>query len=334
MKNRKVLFLLLFLFVRAFSAHAAWVWSPESGKFVNPEGSVQGTAEEDFDYAMKFYREKNLKEAAEKFHQILKKYPSARIAPEAYYRLGTIYEETGDTLKGFKTYKTLIETYPQSDRFSEVIEREFSIGNLFFAGKKAKLAGLEILPSLPRAVEVFEHIVKSAPYSTYGDQAQFQLGLSYKKWNHYAEAVTAFQTLIDQYSKSSLLDKARFQLAETSFLRSSAEFRDQRVLDDASKEVDKFMNRYPGAEHESSEKAAKLRQAIDEKNSEKNYRIGLYYEKEKYLESAFIYYSDAAKKYPDTKWGQKAAERLKALKNPADYLGTQEKQAAEEEVAG
>lgn len=333
MKNKKVLLFLLLVLFPALTARAAWVWSPESGKFVNPEGIAQGTAEEDFDYAMKFYREKNFKVAAEKFQQILKKYPAAKVAPEAYYYLGMIYEETGDPLKAFKTYKTLIESYPQSDRFSEVIEREFNIGNLFLSGKKAKIAGLEILPSLPRAVEVFEHIVKAAPYSQYGDQAQFQLGLANKKSKHYAESVAAFQALIDQYPKSELVDKARFQLTETSFLRSSAEYRDQRALDEASKQVDKFMTRYPGTEHEASEEAAKLRQAIDEKNSEKNYRVGLYYEKEKYLESAFIYYSDVAKKYPDTKWGQKAAERLKSLKNPADYLSAQEKQAAQEIAA-
>ncbi len=329
MKNKKVLFLLLLCFFPALSLRAAWVWSPASGKFVNSEGAAQGTAEEDFDYAMKFYREKNLKVAMEKFREITKKYPSAKVAPEAYYRLGTVYEETGDFLKAFKTYKTLVESYPQSERFSEVIEREFHIANIFLSGKKAKLAGLEILPSLPKAIEVFEHIVKFAPYSDYGDQSQFQLGLAYKKGKKYGDSVNAFQTLIEQYPKSPLVDKARFQLAETAFLRSSTEYRDQRALDEASKQVDKFITRYPGAENEGTERAAKLRQAIDEKNAEKNYRIGLYYEKEKYLDSAFIYYSDVAKKYPQTKWGQKAGERVKALKNPADYLTAQEKQASQ-----
>src|SRR3989338_7101235 len=96
MKNKILLILLCFTFITcgvAPGAHAYWVWSPESGKFVNPEGAVQDTAEEQYDYAMRLYKEKDLAEAAEQLKGLLKKYPGARIAAEAQYRLGTIYEE-------------------------------------------------------------------------------------------------------------------------------------------------------------------------------------------------------------------------------------------------
>src|SRR3989338_5182899 len=159
MKMKKVYAFLLLLIFPSASSQAYWVWSPEAGKFVNAEGAAQDSAEEQFDYAMKLYREKNLEEASEKFKEILKRYPQARVAPESQYRLGLILEEKGDYLKAFKAYKSLVKSYPQSERFNEVIEREFRIGNVFLSGKKAKLAGLEILPSLPRAAKIFEHIV-------------------------------------------------------------------------------------------------------------------------------------------------------------------------------
>ncbi|MBI3306317.1 MAG: outer membrane protein assembly factor BamD, partial [Candidatus Omnitrophica bacterium] len=176
--------------------------------------------------------------------------------------------------------------------------------------------------------EVFQHIIKSAPYSEWGDKAQFRLGLAYKKWGHYREAVEAFQTLVEQYPKSPLLAEARFQLAETSYLQSTAAVRDQRALEEASNQVNNFLERYPDAGV--SEQAAKLRQQIDEKNSEKNYRIGLYYEKENFLSSALIYYADVAAQYAHTQWGKKAAEKLKALKEPATYLTEQGKELDEQ----
>ncbi len=325
MKNKKVFaFFFLFFLLPAFSSWAYWVWSPETGKFVNPEGVVQDTADEQYDYAMQFYREKNFKEAADQLQNLLKKFPGAKIAAEAQYRLGTIHEETGDFLRAFHAYKVLIESYPQSERLNEAVEREYRIGNLFLSGKKGKFMGLEILPSLPRAAEVFEHIVKNAPYSAFGDQAQFRLGVTYKKWAHYDEAVEAFQALIDQYPKSELVPEARYQLAETSFARSAASGRDQRALDEAMGKIDQFLARHTDS-NLTSEKAAKLRQAIDEKNAEKNYRIGLYYEKENYVSSALIYYNDVAARYPHTRWGQKAITKAKSLKAPAEYLNTQEK---------
>ncbi len=330
MKPSKVLsFALALVLAFPISSHAYWVWSPEQGKFINPEGAAENTADEAYNRAMKLYKDKNLKEAAEKIQEILKKSPNSKIAPEALYRLGVIYEEMSDYLKAFKQYKKLLESYPSSDRFNEVVEREFRIGNVFFSGKKAKFSGMEILPALPNAAKVFDHIVKTAPYSEYGDKAQFQLGLTYKKMGKFGQSVEAFQGLIDQHPQSELVAQARYQLAETSYQRSAVEVRDQRALDEASKKVDSFLTRY--GDSASAEEAAKLRQAIDEKNAQKNYRVGVYYEKENYLDSALIYYADVSKRYPDTVWGKKAAEKLQSLKSPASYLNNQEKEILEEE---
>lgn len=317
MINSKVLAFLFLFFFSPAAVWAYWVWSPEQGKFVNTEGGAQDDAEAQYEYAMQLHREGNLDDAAKQLETVVKKYPTSRVTPEAQYRVGTIYEEKSDYLKAFKAYKFLIETYPQTDRLNEVIEREYRIANLFYSGKKNKLMGLEILPSMPKAVEIYKHIVEQAPYSDYGDDAQFRLGLTYRKMGKFNESVEAFQALIDQYPQSELVPETRFQLAETSYQRSAIQFRDQRALEDASKQVDRFLTRHPDAD--ASEKAARLRQQIDEKNAEKNYRIGLYYEKTDYLNSALIYYSDVARRYPHTLWGQKAQTRMDLLKQPVSY---------------
>ena len=330
-RTKSIVFLFCTILVLSFCVSPAWsywVWSPEQGKFISPEGEGLGAAEEQYDYAMKFYKEKNLKEAEKQLDNLLKKYPSARISAEAQYRLGTIYEEQGEYEKAYDAYKTLIESYPQSDRFSEVIEREFKIGNLFLSGQKAKLVGLEILPAQSKAVEIFKHIVANAPYGDYGDQSQFHLALTYKKMGRYQESLEAFQELVDRYPQSELAAQARYQLAETSFQRSRREFRDQRALEEASRQVDRFLAHYPDTV--SSEEAAKIRQQIDEKNAEKNYKVGVYYEKQKYLQSALIYYEDVAAQYAHTKWGQKAAARVQALKDPASYLGQKEEELTQQ----
>jgi len=304
------------------SAFPAWVWSPEAGKFVNPDATVQGTPQEQYDYAMEFYKKKDLKETAEQLRRLIKKYPGSQVAPEGQYRLGVVYEEMGDFYRAFRAYRDLLQRYPQNEHMSEVIEKEFRIGNLFLSGRKAKVMGLGILPSGPRAIEVFKHIVDTAPYSDYGDQSQFHLAMAYKKTNQFEQAIQAFQDVVDHYPQSKLVPQARYQMADTSYLQSVAATRDQRVIDRAAEEIDEFLKHHPDSNI--SDKAARLRQEIDEKNAEKNYRIALYYEKENYLESAFIYYRDVATRYPQTQWGPKATERLHALERPAEFLKAQE----------
>lgn len=289
---------------------------------MNPEAEVKETPQEQYDYALEFYKKKDFKEASGQLRLLLKKYPGAQVAPEAQYRLGVIYEEMGDYLKAFRAYRDLLERYPQTERMSDVVKREFRIGNVFLSGRRAKMMGFAVLPSGPRAIEVFKHITEVAPYSDFGDRAQFHLGLAYKKTNQFEEAIQAFQTLIDQHPESKLVPQARFQIADTSYLQSVVATRDQRVVDRASKEIERFLAQYPDSSV--SDKAARLRQEIDEKNAEKNYRIALFYEKENFLDSAFIYYRDVAERYPQTRWGPKAKERLLALEKPAEFLKSQE----------
>lgn len=301
---------------------AYWVWSPEAGKFINSEETIQGTAEEQYNYAMEFYKKKDFKEAGKQFRLLLKAYPASQAASEAQFRLGVVQEELGDYNRAFRAYRDLLQKYPSSDRVAEAVKREFRIGNLFLSGRKAKVLGLEILPSGPKAVEVFKHLVATAPFSEWGDKAQFQLGLAYKKINQFDEALDAFQGVIDRYPESKLVPQARFQIADTAYLQSVALTRDQKVIDRASEEIDRFLTHYPDSGV--SDKAAKLRQEIDEKNAEKNYRIALFYENENFLDSAFVYYRDVSSRYPHTQWGEKALKRLEALEKPAEYLKAQE----------
>jgi len=318
MKISKVFAFILVLLLPHSYAFADWVWSPEQGKFINTESETQSGADDVFDNALDLYKEKKLDKAAEQFKIVLKQYPKSRVAPEAQYRLGTIFEEKGDYVEAHKAYQALIKSYPQSERFEEVIEREYQIGTMFLSGKKGKLLGLDIRPSLPLAIEVFQKIVAAAPYGAFGDKAQFNLGVAYQKSGHFDDSLEAYQSLIDQYPQSNLLREARLQMAEVSYAKSSSQTRDQSALDEAARQAQGYLKRYPGSEE--AEKAEKINREVDELNAEKNYRIGFYYEKDNYLTSALIYYSDTAKRYPNTSWGQKAAEKLHSLQEPVKYL--------------
>ena len=325
MMHKKPLIFACLLVLTAWGAstlHAEWVWSPELGKFVSPKDDTRDNSSQQLDYALELYKQKQYDKAAKELEDVVKQYPSSRIAPEAQYRLGTLYEEKGDYFKALTAYQKMIEVYPQNDRFEEVIEREFKLGNLFLSGKKGKFYGVEIRPAIPIAIQAFEHIVKFAPYGSFGDQAQFNLAVAQKRSGQFEPALQSFQDVIDHYPQSPLVEKSRFELAETAYYRSIAQNRDERALEKASEQVQGFMERYPGAP--GTEKVAKIRDEIDDKNSEKNYKIGHYYEKQNFVQSALIYYQDVAKRYPHTQWGKKAADRLRSLKQPVEYLASEQ----------
>jgi outer membrane assembly lipoprotein YfiO len=317
--------LLSFALVFPPSGLAYWVWSPEAGKFVNAEGTVEGPAEEQFKYALRFLDEGKPEKAMEELENLVKRYPNAKIVADALFQLGVLQEKSSDNYKAFKTYRKIMETYPQSPRMDEVVERTYAIGNLFLSGEKPRVMGMAILPAVPKAVEVFKAISENAPFSAYGDRATFNLGIAYKKTHQYEEALQTFQRLSDDYPNSELVSDARFQLADTAFQMSIRKTdRDLLALDTAEKSAEEFMKEYPDSHI--SPKAMELVKAINEKNAEKNYKIGLYYDRENYIDSAVIYYESVVKKYPGTVWAMKSNERLGQLKDPGKFMKAREEE--------
>ncbi len=319
----RIVFVLLILTLSIDqSLFAYWVWSPESGKFVNPEGAVEDTADQQYDYALSFYEARNYEKAIKELKNLVKKYPGSRVAPVAQYKLGTIHEEQNEYYKAFRAYQRIIENYPNSTHMNEVMEREFKIGNVFLSGKKPKFMGVPILPALPKAIEVFEQVAKNAPFGEYGDKSLFQLSVAYKRSGNFQKALETLQNLVENYPESPLLPDAKYQLGEVSYQMSKNINRSQEGLDTAEDYFESFLAEYPGANVR--KKAKRLKRAIDEKNAEKNFKIAQYYERENYLESAVIYYEDVVRNYPDTSWAKQAKERLMVFRAPVKYIKEKE----------
>ncbi|MBI4970899.1 MAG: outer membrane protein assembly factor BamD [Candidatus Omnitrophica bacterium] len=297
---------------------AYWVWSPEQGKFINPQNAQDNAAEEQFNYSMQFYKGKNFKRAEDEFKNLTKRFPKSDAAAEALFYLGQIHEERGEYFKAFKDYQKIISDYPQTQRVDEVVERQFRIGDMFLTGKKEKLLGLAVKPSLTHAIEIFQKIVDTSPYSAYGDQAQFRLAQAYRMKREWQKSGEEYQKLIDNYPDSNLVDDAKFQMAESIALQASKPDRDQRGLETASKNFEQFLHEYPNSAL--AEKAGKLKEAINLKAAEKNFKIGEYYEKDSYYDSALVYYEDVATTYPGTDWAKRATEKIEKLRDPEKFL--------------
>ena len=308
----------IFSMLNTIPANAYWVWSPEQGKFINPQKAVDDSAEEQFNFSMQFYKDKNYKRAEDEFRRLVKQYPKSNTSAEALYYLGQVHELQGEYFKAFKDYQKIITDYPQAERLDEVVARQFRIGDMFMTGKKEKLLGLPIKPSLSSAVEIFQKIVETSPYSAYGDQAQFRLAQAYRLKRDWRKAGEEYQKVIDNYPDSNLADDARFQMAECIALQASKPDRDQRGLELAAQNFDQFLKEYPNSPI--ATKAKELKEAIDLKAAEKNYKIGQYYEKDNYMDSALIYYEDVVRSYPGTEWAKKAEDRILKLKQPEKFL--------------
>ncbi len=301
------------LLVTVFSAplEAYWIWSPDLGKWVNPKKSAKDTPEEQFTWALDFYNNKNWDRAVEEFEKLPAAFPNSRLAAEGVYYTGLCWEEKQDFAKAADAYQKLIDRYPYSDRIKDAVKREFDIANLFANGEKVKVLGIPVLSGQEKALEIYRHIVKNAPFGSYGDQAQFNMGEVYKAQAEYEEAQKAFQAVVDEYPSSPLVSKARYQIAQSSLEASKRSQYSDQYAQRAIEEFQGFKQNYP--DDEQALKADESIKLLREKKALTNFEVAAFYDKQKKYSSAKVYYREVMDKYPETASALRAKKRLEEL---------------------
>lgn len=311
MRNKTLILTAVFLLFVAGQAYPYWIWTPKSGKWVNPKTAVKANPKEQFDFAKGFYDTKNYEEARREFKKLAKSYPKSLEASEAQYYLGLIEEEQGNLYGAYLDYQRVIDKYPFSERIQEIIEREYKIAESFMSGEKRKALGV-VLPVENPAIEIFTKVVENSTYGPLASAAQYKLGLVLKGLLRYYEAEDAFNKVISNYPNSEWAAPAKFQLASCRAAVSRGPEYDQGAAGEAKDKFEEFVREHPDAVL--SKEAQKNVEQLKEKEAEATYNIGRFYEKQRAHEAAKIYYSEVVANYIDSPWATKALERLQDMR--------------------
>jgi len=311
---KKLIFLLILLltcYIIIPEAHAFWIWTPKSKKFVNPKYAVKDTPEEQFKWAMKFYEKKDYKRAAEEFTRLGQAFTDSDLAPEAQYYAGVSYEKAGKPYPAYLAYQKTIDIYPFSKRINEIIEKEYDLANMLYKKHSGTFMGKQIMTDLDRAVEIFRKVKENAPFGQYADQAQFMMGECYKKSELYNEAIAAFQRLLDEYPYSKLREKAQYQVAQCTYLASLRADYDQGITDEAIEEFKKIARQKDGLTI--SEEAKDAIALLEDKKAKSLFRTAEFYERQKHYKSAAIYYGKIVDEYPESSFSALAGKKLDSI---------------------
>ncbi|MBI3332532.1 MAG: outer membrane protein assembly factor BamD [Candidatus Omnitrophica bacterium] len=292
-------------------AYGAWIWTPQTRRWVNPKYAAKDTPSAQMEWAVGFFESKDYPRAVREFRRLVQAFPRSELAPEAQYLAGVSYELMDQASEALAAYKKLVEIYPFSARFKDAIEREFALAEALFSGKRLKLIGPVKVPALDKAIEIYQHVVDQAPYGEYGALAQFRLGECTIRQERFEEANRAFQRVVDEYPTSPLLEEAKFNVAFCAHKLSRKPSYDQSATEEAINWFEEFINSHPNspllpeAERSLSQlrgfKAQALLQAAD------------FYKVQRKPESAAIYYRQVLHDFPDSAEAVQALAKLSEL---------------------
>ena len=244
------------------------------------------------------------------YRAIVKAYPLTTAAAESQFKIGVLREKENKPKKAFEEYQIFIDSYKDNPNFKEAIKRQYHIANYYLENPKKGFMGFgaNIQPS--ELIEFFLQINANAPYSTVAPNALFNVGIVNQRNGKIDASLAAFGAVVDEYPGTPIASKAQFEIVQLLSQTSDKSYNPANSRQHREAAED-FLNQYGNSELASDVKAELGK--LEDRDLEKSFNIGRFYEKQGKLRSAAVYYQEVAN-HPGGKFYADAKARLDKLK--------------------
>jgi outer membrane protein assembly factor BamD len=249
--------------------------------------------------------------AAGMYQQVAKRYPESAVAPKAQLKAAQMKEGARDLSGAFDAYTVYLTKFPQGADFEAAVEAQFNIAKLFLEGEKTKLLGLKAFPSMKRAQEMFEAILKNAPFSPLAARAQFFAAQALEKQGAIMEALVAYEACATRYPGDPVAGDALYQVGYLNMNQVKSGLNDPGIARKAREAFEDFLARYP--ESEKVPQAKENLAALGGAQTRGTLEVAKFYEKTKSYKAAVIYYNEVIRESPGSKEAEEAKTRIDEL---------------------
>ena len=301
-----------------FRASAPLYYVPGEGWYYELYGQnarwQRPRAKEQLDVAEQAFTKNDFNTTLHAAHRILRVWPLSDYAPDAEYLIGRCLETSGNDEAAFKAYQNIIEKYPRSSRYEEVLWRQYEIANRFLGGEWFRIWGyIPLYPSMDQTAQMFDKIVNNGPYSDVAPHAQLRIGAAREKEKNYPDAVKAYATAADRYYNLPTIASDALFREGLSYVRQAAKAEyDQNTAVQAIERFTDFITLYPD-----DRRVPQAQKAIAWLKAEQvrgNFEIAQFYQKSKKWNGALVYYNEVLQLDPNSPYAASARQRIEDLK--------------------
>lgn len=301
------------------AASAQWVWTPETGRFVRMKNLPKETPELQVEYTRSLLVEGDYDKAFEETNKFDEFYPDSTYADENQFLRGQIRLGQKKYVDAADEFQKVVTQYPESDRYDEVIEKEYEIADMLFdkgkqrAEKRKKgfrpwQSARAINPfrrkPLKHAIDVYTMVIQNQPFTPEAAKAQYKIGQAHFEREEYLEASFEFRRVIEDYPNSEWVKEASYELTRSYQEMALPPDYDQAPSQLAIDTIQEFKRRFP--DDPRIEEREEVEQDMRERIAQQRLSTAEYYERRAEPFSARIYYQIAAYEFSGTEASEKA----------------------------
>ncbi|MDR2756426.1 MAG: tetratricopeptide repeat protein [Planctomycetaceae bacterium] len=271
-------------------------------------------------------------EAAKLFSEAAKRYPDSLLEEDALHLAGECYFFGEDYPRAMKSYQKLLIKYQHSKYVDNGVRRLFAIARYWEQEDWRGVSSINMTEKSRPAFDTFgyakkayETIFINDPNGPISDAAVMALATAYlrkgryKGDDNYNHAAYYYSFLRENYPLSKYITKAHeFELEARTQAYMGAEH-SSSTLDEAQKLADITLRQF-NSELDDGEKEEilEIKEEIIQRQAEREWIMGQFYDKKQYYGSAKLYYEKLLDKYPQTEYAEKARVRLEQIQNKPD----------------
>ena len=297
---------------------APLMYVPGEGWYYEPYGETarwqRTRAKDQLQVAEDAFAAKNYSTTLRAANRVLRVWPFSDYAPRAAYLIGRCQEVDGKDEAAFNSYQKIIEKYPKSNQYNEVLWRQFAIAGRFLNGEFFKLWNtIPLYTSMDETAKLYDKIVANGPYSEVAPHAQLNIGAAHEKQKNYADAVKAYDTAADRYNGQPLIAADAMYRAGVAWEKQAdtAEY-DQSAAAQAIAAYTDFMVVYPDDRRVAAAQSAVIKLKAEQVSG--SFKIAKFYESNHKWAGAIIYYNDVLQLDANSPLAAQARQRIEVLK--------------------
>ena len=304
-------FLTIMLLLVCGLAQAQWVWTPQTGRFINLKKMPKETPELQIEYARSLLMDGNYQKAFRETNKFVEFYGDDVLADENQFLRGEILLARGRRMDAAKAFQQLIAAYPNSDHYEEAVRKQYDIGDYYYdrglakSGKKFRLFRNR---PYKRAAEVYTMVVDNQPFAPAAAEAQYKIGLCHYARSQYIDAAFEYRRVMEDYAASDWVPDASFGLANCYYKASLPPEYDQAPSEMAIDAIDDFKMRFPNDDR--GEELDAIKVDMRESIALQRLQTARFYEQRREYSAAKLYYEILVRDFSDTESAEVASAWL------------------------
>lgn len=187
------------------------------------------------------------KGAIKQYERLIDYNPIDENAPEAYFRMGKLYEQCGEYTDAFDAYKKIVEKYHGSHLYEKALNRQLALAHSAINGQiKNKVLWLwNVNMDSAAVIKWLQFIRDAAPYNEMAATTTWMLGKYLIGLNRPDEAREAYQKLVEDYPSSKYAPEAQLMVARLWAESVTKGSKNQVNLANAQEAYEEFLLRFP-----------------------------------------------------------------------------------------